>query len=366
MTLQELIDYTLTISASVAAEPSAQPILDAGLALQYLLPVVFREVTRKVAKSNPNLQSLVKPHPLEINQNFAAIPDGLEEEFSNSFQVGLITPRLVRTITGAAWGIGLNVVKTGAGFTSADIGRTVDLLHPTTGAVLNSDTVQDVPNGNTLVLANTSGSVVPCTIQLYETQWVLETEFLDVDCAISDPGVTVNSAEVFAASDLGKLVVVYDAGIEVFRSLVDTFNSSTDVDLVADSPANVVSGTTNLYRIAEISEALENYYTAERVGLFSHYQGYSDFIFATDDILPKFCVRDRKIFVKEANDADIADGTGIVLYGVTVPRLPADGEAEIDAAEAVLDETLIMISAILRGEVSLKTLGLEVLASNGR
>jgi hypothetical protein len=354
---QALLDYVLTVSASVAAEPSSQPILDAGLALQYLLPVVLREATRKVAKITPHFQSLVKPHPLTVNQNFTLLPGGLEEEFSNSFQVGLITPRLLRDVTGATWGIGSLVVKIGGGFTSLDIGRKVKLVD-TAGTILTEDTILDVPNGDTLTLTNASGVPVACTIKIYDTQETLQTTFTDITCTAASVNFVVNSAEVLTAADVGKLIIIYNAGVEVFRSVVASFITPSNVFLARQSPSNIPNGTANLYRLATGSEALENYYTADRLGFFSLYQQYADYALATTDILPKFCVRDGKIFVKEANDVDIPDGTTIVVYGTTVPQLPSDAAAEIDAPEEVLDEVLLILSSVLRGETSLASLGL--------
>lgn len=91
------------------------------------------------------------------------------------------------------------------------------------------------------------------------------------------------------------------------------------------------------------------------LGLFSWYPSYFDYIRETDTRLPRFTVRDRKIYVTK--EGSVADGN-ILLYGLTIPQVPADATTAIDVGDEILDDCLTLSASVLRGEVPMSVIGL--------
>lgn len=372
MTLAEFADYCLTISAQTAAEPAASPILDADMAIEVFLPAVLREVTREAFRSNTYLHTLVKAHGIEINRGFGVLPPGLEEQFVESFQVARIRPVFSRSILAPVTkGAVSDRVVAGAGKSGfqalLDTGLIIaieldddEVVRARIEEVIDAENVdvRDYEIGSNAEAASNVLSIG----KIYEPQYVLDRTLAAHKEA---PGneVVADEADVLLATedDIGKLLVIEVGGVIVIRAIITAVPDENSFTIAGYSATIVAedAGTANIYALAEASEILEGYFTPENVGLFSHYPQYADYVREIDDILPRFCVRDNKIFVKDADDLDFDDGTGIVVYGVAVPQIPATESEEIPVGEQFLDDALIVAAAVLRGDRSLESIGLS-------
>jgi hypothetical protein len=201
--------------------------------------------------------------------------------------------------------------------------------------------------------------VVTGVAKLYDPPRILDRTLTFVSKAGASQQIVAEAGEGgFTNADIGRLIVIKVAGVLVIRGVI-TGIVSTDICTIASYTATVVgagTGVAEIYRIATAEEAAEGDYSTTSLGLFSHHPHYADFVLDTADILPKFTVRDKKIFVKDANDAAITDGTGIVVYGVTVPQIPATATEEIAIGEQMMDDCLLITSAVIRGERPLESL----------
>lgn len=99
MTVSSFSDYVILLSASVAGEPTANPILDAEMAVKVLLPAVVREVIRRRIKNGGQIQNLIRRHNLTgvgtIGTELAVggsegfdLPATVREEFVDFMTVG--------------------------------------------------------------------------------------------------------------------------------------------------------------------------------------------------------------------------------------------------------------------------------------
>jgi hypothetical protein len=366
MTLQEFVDYVLTVSAQVAAEPSASPILDAQIVIEFLLPAVLREATRNAFKHDRYLESLVKAHGLTVNKGFVALPDGVEEEFARTFQVGFITDVLTRTVASVSKEGGSNqaTADVGTGNFDALAETGMFFIIENGGNVLISATIEEVLGADDVFLAaytiGVTGTPVPVgSAKLYEPPRTLDRTLTFVSKAGASEQIVAEAGEGgFTNADIGRLIIIKVADVIVIRGVI-TGIVSTDICTIMGYMATVIgvgTGVAEIYRIATAEEATEGDYSTSSLDLFSHSTHYADFVGDTADILPKFTVRDKKIFVKDANDASITDGTGIVLYGVTVPQVPATATEEIPIGEQMMDDCLAITSAVIRGERPIESL----------
>lgn len=287
MNAAEFIDYCRTIAASTASEPIRAPILDAGLAIQFLLPAVMREAVRRVAQKPNQLQSLIRPHFFTVTNGCADMAtsaddafsgaSGLEEEFSQSFQVGILHETLVRT--------NLSVDKHSG-----------------------SDEV-------------------------------------------------ISAAADFVVADAGRRIIILVDDVETVNAIITAFTDSQHVDIgsyeTGDTSTNTGAGMTAL--IYDPISLIEGEFTPVYLGLFSLVEQYADFQAETSPLLPIFCVRGGKIFVKTSSGID--DGTVIVVYGISVPQI-VDETSDIDASDDLLDTALMIAASLFRGEMPIGYLGI--------
>lgn len=190
MTRQEFIDYCIGLSTQTAGrEPSVSPLFDAGWVIEILLPQVLRQAVRNAYTSRLALHTVTKPNSVALYNGFAVLPAGVEEEFIESFQVGI--------------------------------------------------------------------------------------------------------PEDFS-----------------------TFYEDGD-----DAPS--------------------------KLGLFTRVDHWAEFISDTDEILPKFHIRDGRIFVRDEDNQPIDDETEIVIFGVTVPQVPTDPAEPIPVGDTILDDALLLAKAMI-------------------
>ena len=90
------------------------------------------------------------------------------------------------------------------------------------------------------------------------------------------------------------------------------------------------------------------------LGLFSYIPQYFDFIREPAYILPRFTLRDNKIYATKSG----ASLTSIVLYALTIPVFETE-EDEIEADEAFMDDCLTLTASILRGEMPMAAIGIS-------
>lgn len=99
MTVDSYKDYVILLSTQVAGEPTANPILDAEMAVKVLLPSVVREVIRRRISNGGQIQNLIRRHDLtgvgtigteliEGGNDGFALPSSVREEFVDFMTVG--------------------------------------------------------------------------------------------------------------------------------------------------------------------------------------------------------------------------------------------------------------------------------------
>jgi len=96
-------------------------------------------------------------------------------------------------------------------------------------------------------------------------------------------------------------------------------------------------------------------FDVEGLGLWTLYEHYGDFVRETDDLLPRFCVRNSRLFVSQ--DGGVPDETIMILYGVTVPQVPTNPDAQIPAPESIMDDCMQQVANVLKGAAPLSAIG---------
>lgn len=330
--------------------------------VEFLLPAILREATRNAFKDRHYPQSLVKEHFVEVIKGYSDLPDGLEEEFAQSFQIGILEPKLNRALSNASYAASVREITSASGnFTTDDIGRWWKFIS-TSGVVLGQGYIVDFPTSQTIkVDISGSGNATTGTLFIYEVQWVDRQTFPDISINGGTDFLTSNTSppDDFTAEDVGKLVTVEYIGDILIKTLVNVYNSAAGVTLHKTSPQLIPTGSAVIYELATIDQIDAGFFTPGKVGLFSHYPHFGSFVAETTDILPRFSVRDKKLFVKNSNDADFADGTVLTIYGVTIPQVPVLETDEILVGEQFMDDCLAIATSILRGQRSLSSVGLD-------
>lgn len=371
MTLQEYVDYALTIAAQAGAEPSLSPILDADMLVQFMLPAVLREAVRKTAQSGTEYHSVIQIHGLEINRGLAALPNGVEEEFARFMQVGL-------------WEDAFRVAYDFATSKSAS-SNDITLFHGTSAfnqlihtgwraKVISSSTGDELLNAIIESIDSTASNVatlrdyvtgsIATTVSngltsLYEPQYILARTIAAVAKSGSTDLVTDSgSTNTGTDADIGHLMIIKVAGVTVLRGIIADVKDPNTFEVPGYDSLVISGGVATIYRLATVEEAEEGYFDATNIGEFSWYPQYADYVRETDELLPRFCVRDKKIFVAQSDG--FTDGDGIILYAVTVPQIPSSPTAEIDVGEQIMDTALMMTASILKGELPLASVGLNL------
>jgi hypothetical protein len=357
MTLEEFTDYVLALSAQVAGEPAASPIMDAGMIVEFLLPAVLREAVRNAFKNDRYLETLIKEHKLTISNGMSALPAGLEEEFSRSFQVSIGELRS-RVLAGTWNSATKQFTVTGVGNVSAnDVGMLAVVKD--SGGVQRASGYLASAVSPTVALLDVSagvGSFAGSTMTLYSTSWAPLKSLTSVGVSAFSQTVTINNGGgYFLPEDDGNLIKIYtqpNAAVLRLTSIISQINDPMHADMfdVNPGPDDVDTGSAVIYQPVQ---------TRSKIGLFTHYPHYAEFLGITGEILPRFCVRDGNIFFKDANDAEIADGTFMYVQGVTVPQVPTLSTDEIPVTEPVLDECMAIVASIIRGERSLQSVGID-------
>lgn len=358
MTLAELTNYILLLASQTGKdEPQTSPLLDAGFVVQTFLPAAFREAAREQFKHKQNLQQLIRPHQIPLTDGVGSLPAGLEEEFSDSFQVEIDIDRVLVTIEDAEYDAGTVTVT--------DIGATGSLLNEYIGhrgvfrnlsnVVIADGVIRRVPTSNTAEINVAPGVGSPSgTLTIYRNTFTVRKIVDEVSMFVGTDDVLVSSSDTFAAGDEDKLIIIEETGFSSLRSIIETYVDVDEVDLFDVSAENYATATATVYDIASPSQD-----PSSRVGLFSHYPQYEAFVRADDDILPRFHVSNGQIHAKDINDGDFTTGEVLTVRGVTVPQIPATDSTAITAPESFLDSVIAIAAGVLKGERSLQSIGLD-------
>lgn len=360
MTTQELVDYCLSIAAETAVDATGSPLLDQEQVLETLLPAVIREAARDAYKRQPETCALVEPHLLELTRGQADLPEGVEEEFSLSFQCGDPEPKVRRVLAANYNSFSLEIdLLNGEGFEADDVSRYVrfvdaDGIERLYAPISFAAGATAVPYTGPPVV----GNYLNGTLTIYETEWVPVKGLGDVSSVATQKDIVDNAiVGGFAASDEGLMIEISDGASDTFRGFIDVVTDAHNIDLFSEAPLTITNGTAAIYREATLAETPMDKLAVKRTDRYSRASNNNDLDREADG-LPRFYAGRGRIEVKTSRGICPADGTTIALYAVTLPQLPA-AAVQIPAPEQFLDEVMLIAAAVLRGERQLVEIDLS-------